>query len=295
MTIHTIIPDIHADATRLNASLEAANPNGKLLFLGDFIDAGETVKAPDDLSALKTVRTLIDEGKALAVMGNHELNAILYHRFENGTPLREHSNKNNKQHQSFIDAFGVGTDTALEWTEWFLTALPLWREFEGLRLVHACWSERQIDVIKERRPDGYLKQEDLKEVASETTPFGMAVKTLLTGPEVELPEPFAFHDHHGNRRREVRLAWWNAGARTWPEATLSVPNPSELPESEMPSDAVAEIYHADAPPVLVGHYKMKGEPRIEHPKAASIDYPNTPCIYRWSGEGRLSEKKLVKL
>ena len=292
MIQHTVIPDIHADIERMNASLQLSSQNGKLLFLGDFIDAGKDVAEPADLRVLEVVRNLIAQEKALAVMGNHELNAVLYHSTgAGGAPLREHSPKNQKQHRSFIDAFGVGTSQAIEWTEWFLQALPLWTEVDGLRLVHACWSEPKIAEVKKRRPDGYLKREDLVEISGESTPFGKAVKALVTGPEVKLPEPYVFHDFHGNPRYEVRLAWWNADAKTWPEATLSVPDPNELPQTEMPEEAVAEIYSADAPPVLVGHYKMKGEPCIEHPKAASIDYPRSPCIYRWSGENCLSKKK----
>ena len=101
-------------------------------------------------------------------------------------------------------------------------------------------------------------------------------------------------DHHtrGKERREARLAWWNAEATTWPDATLSVPDPSELPLGELPDDAAAVIYRPDAPPVLVGHYKMTGAPRIEHPKAASLDYPDRPCIYLWSGEDHLSQNCL---
>ena len=289
---YTIIPDIHADFDRLNASLQLADRNGHILFLGDFIDAGKSVANPADLDVLLTVRMLVDDGKASAVMGNHELNAILYH---STPPLRKHGGKNANQHRSFIDAFGVATYPALKWTDWFLNALPLWKDLDGLRLVHACWSQPQMTEIKKRRPDGFLRREDLQEVSDESTPFGRAVKALLTGPEVKLPEPFVFHDFHGTPRKEVRLAWWRADAATWPEATLSVPDVSQLPQGKLPADAMAEIYQADAPPVLVGHYKMKGEPSIDHPNASSIDYPDAPCIYRWSGENRLTKENLIKL
>ncbi len=296
MTRHTVIPDIHADFERLQQSLQHASANGQVAFLGDFIDAGKAVEKPADFQVLELARTLISDGKAVGVMGNHELNAILYHaKGENGAPMRQHSPKNQKQHQSFIDEFGVGTARAVEWTDWFLEALPLWAELDGLRLVHACWSDAKIDEVRRRRPDGYLKREDLQEIADESTAFGQAVKALVTGPEVELPPGYSFHDFHGNERKEVRLAWWNADAVTWPEATLSVPDPLELPQDAMPAVAKSEIYQSDAPPVLVGHYKMKGVPRIEHKKASSIDYPGAACVYHWSGGNRLNATDLVTL
>lgn len=292
MRWYTIISDLHADIERMNASLQCARQNDTILFLGDFVDAGKHVARSSDLRVLETAQRLIAEGKARAVMGNHELNAILYH---SAGPLRAHSPKNRDQHLSFIEAFGVGTPEARSWTDWFLKTLPLWLELDGLRLAHAFWSDVHVAEIKKRRPDGLLKREDLAEIAADTTPFGKAVKLLVSGPEVTLPEGFVFHDYHGNARREVRLAWWNADARTWPRATLSVPDPSELPQFEMPQDAIAEIYRSDFPPVLVGHYKMMGVPQIQHPRASSIDYPNTPCIYRWSGESDLTSAHLVRI
>jgi len=295
VSYHTVIPDIHADFERLDLSLKQSSDQGKILFLGDFIDAGSGVSSPSDVQVLNTVKTLIEGNEAIGVMGNHELNAILFHAFNDRGPLRAHSDKNKKQHKSFIEAFGVGTASAREWTDWFLSALPLWREFEGLRLVHACWSEQQISVVRKRRPDGYLKRDDLEEISTESTDFGKAVKILTSGPEVVLPEPYSFEDYQGNTRREVRIAWWSSGASTWQDATLSVPNPDQLPSSKVPSEVSSEIYSADGQPVLVGHYKMKGEPVIDNNKAASLDYPFAPCIYKWSGEAFLSQDNLIKV
>ena len=295
MSFHTVIPDIHADLDRLDTSLEFASSEGKVLFLGDFIDAGSDVTRPEDLNVLLKVKSLIDDNKAFGVMGNHELNALLFHRYNDHGPLRSHSAKNIKQHKSFIDQFGIGTEKAIGWTDWFLSSLPLWLEYDGLRIIHACWSQKQIDMVKRRRPDGFLKEEDLDEIADESSDFGRAVKILLTGPEIKLPEPYSIEDYHGNKRKEVRLAWWNTDAITWQEATLSVPNPNQLPSGTVPSQVKSEIYDPNSPPVLVGHYKMKGDPLIDNIKAASLDYPKSPCIYKWFGEDSLKQANLIKL
>ena len=107
MTELTIIPDIHADLARLNASLAQVKDN-KIAFLGDFIDARQSVKAPNDLAVLEKVKELVKTDRAMAVMGNHELNAILFHRKnKQGAPLRSHSPNNYDQHRSFIDKFGL--------------------------------------------------------------------------------------------------------------------------------------------------------------------------------------------
>ncbi len=288
----TVIPDLHADPDRLARSLSLAE--GQVAFLGDFIDAGRASREADDRSVLTEVRALVDAG-APAVMGNHELNAILFHRKgPDGDPLRPHVAKNLNQHRSFLAAFGTGTLDALEWTEWFLT-LPLWCDVGGLRLVHACWNDAAIATITARRPDGRLRHEDLPEIAEKATEFARAVNLLVTGPEVSLPAPHRFHDYHGHVRNEVRLAWWVSGAQTWAEAVLSVPDPGELPSGTLPDLAADLLYPASSAPALVGHYKMSGEPRIESRRVACLDYPFAPCLYRWQGERDLDPANLVLL
>ena len=59
-----------------------------------------------------------------------------------------------------------------------LDSMPLWLEVDGLRVVHACWSERAIQTVKKRRPDGYLRVEDLDEIAARKTRFSKAVELL---------------------------------------------------------------------------------------------------------------------
>src|SRR5262249_58643637 len=46
----------------------------RLIFLGDFIDRGPQIRR-----VLEIVRPMVEAGHALAVMGNHELNALAYH------------------------------------------------------------------------------------------------------------------------------------------------------------------------------------------------------------------------
>ena len=107
-----IIPDIHGQAEKLEALLAQlgwrrttagwANdaPERELVFLGDFIDRG-----PDNAAVIRTVRSLMDAGKARAVMGNHELNALHFHTPDpktQGGYLRPHSPKNQHQHAAFL-------------------------------------------------------------------------------------------------------------------------------------------------------------------------------------------------
>lgn len=259
----------------------------RIAFLGDFIDAGRSVSRPDDAAVLDRVLALMEAGAAVGVMGNHELNALLFHRLDaDGAALRPRDAKNAAQHRSFCARFGIGTPEALDRTAWFL-ALPLWLELDGLRLVHACWDPDAIATIAARRPDGRLREEDLEEVARKETAFAMAVDLLVSGPEIPLPAGIGFHDAAGHYRNHVRIAWWRSEARTWRDAALSVPDADVLPETEIEIGCGVTFYRSEELPVLVGHYKMQGQPSIECPTAACLDYPKTPCVYRWVGEGAL--------
>jgi hypothetical protein len=84
MQKYDIIGDIHGYATQLHWLLRKLeyseesgayrHPDRKVIFLGDFIDRG-----PEIRETLRVVRAMVDSGSALAVMGNHEFNALAYH------------------------------------------------------------------------------------------------------------------------------------------------------------------------------------------------------------------------
>ena len=300
---YDIIPDIHACAGRLTATLEALDyrhrsgvwqhPKGRIAaFLGDFIDGGLQNQA-----VIKAVRKMVESGHAVAIMGNHELNALHYHargeakRDPEGSTqdgfMRLHDNKNCDQHKAFLSEYPLESDRAQGVLSWFLN-LPLFLELDGIRLVHACWDARHIELIRSRRPDGRLKAEDLQEVALEQTEFAKAVVNLLKGPEAQLPPGHVFHDYGGAPRTEVRIKWWAEPGATWREAALSVKDSAELPDSQFDGELDVTLYHPDAPPVFFGHYKREGVP--QEPDALNVmclDYPSSACAYRWDGEAKL--------
>jgi len=81
---YDIIGDIHGHSQSLESILTKLGyknqsgiyrqPSRKVIFLGDFIDRGNYQREVIDIA-----RAMIDSGNALAVMGNHEFNAIAYY------------------------------------------------------------------------------------------------------------------------------------------------------------------------------------------------------------------------
>ena len=125
------------------------HPSRKVIFLGDFIDRGE--KLVEHKQLLFLVMKMVRSGNALAVMGNHEFNALAYHTYVNGRPLRAHTSKNTKQHQAFLNEFENDPVTKKEVLEFF-EGLPIWLDLEGLRVVHACWDDEiAYDTVLNRQ------------------------------------------------------------------------------------------------------------------------------------------------
>ncbi|MDU8914222.1 metallophosphoesterase, partial [Aestuariicoccus sp. MJ-SS9] len=160
------------------------------------------------------------------------------------------------------------TAEAIAW----MKSLPLFLELEGFRFVHACWDEDVISQLQRTTLDGRLSGDQFLEAAKKGAPLYDLVETTTKGPETELPAGYGFRDKGGQLRREIRLQWWNDDARTWRDAAISVPDPAELPEGDLPADVTRSIYSKDADPVFFGHYWLSGEPEQQSPNALCLDY-----------------------
>ena len=135
---------------------------------------------------------MISEGHAQCIMGNHELNAILYHTEGADGPLRPRSDKNSNQHQTFLDEFPIDDPITLEVIEFFKT-LPLAMDLGEFRIVHACWYQPSLDALCFDGQSVFLDCNNLEAAADETGEEN-PVAMLLKGPEVPLPAGYSFLD-----------------------------------------------------------------------------------------------------
>lgn len=297
-----LIGDIHGHAVllrRLFARLGYHETNGcyrhptrKVIFLGDFIDRGPAIR-----ETLSLVRAMVDGGSALAVMGNHEFNALCYHTTgRHGAPLRAHSKKNRTQHEATMAAFADYPEEWRDYLAWFRT-LPLYLDTGDFRVVHASWDEAHIAALKGR---DRLDEAMLHRAARRGTPEYDAVENLLKGREIELPTGYRFSDKHGLSRSKIRTKWWLSGkGRTYRD--LVFPHCDDIPELPVTAAQVPGLtgYAENAPPVFVGHYWLPAE----YPQApltanvACLDYSVAKggllMAYRWNGAGPLDEKGFV--
>ena len=263
----------------------------KVIFLGDFIDRGEELVQHKQV--LKIVMDMVKNKNALAVMGNHEFNALAYHTKHNGRFLRPHTTKNSDQHRAFLNEFPDESEEKLAVIDFFYT-LPLWLEIDGLRAIHACWDDKNISVIRTLLPSKRLDKESLIAASTKGTKAYQAIEVLLKGFEYELPEGTSFHDPGGTQRTAARLQWWKPDASKLGEVVL--PNSLNIgAASSLPLPKDIPVYGKDEPPCFIGHYWLNGEPAPLAENVACLDYSVAKqgklVAYRWDGEQVLEQSK----
>jgi Calcineurin-like phosphoesterase len=298
---YDIIGDIHGHAHELKAllldlgysrhKLGYRHPDRKVVFVGDFVDRGPAIG-----EVIEIVRTMIDAGDALAVMGNHEYNAIAFHTPRPDKPgewFRSHSDKNLKQHQATMDQLSSGE--LADAIAWFKT-LPAAIEIGGIRVAHASWLTEDIDRINDALINVSRFTSDFLTVAEDAgSDLNISIENVLKGPELRMPSGHSIVDKAGHERNSVRIKWYEGGAgRTFRQHHLGTDN---VPDVEIDAGDLAtfETYPRDAVPVFVGHYWLTGTPTPLAANVACTDYSVAKggklVAYRWDGESVLHADK----
>ena len=304
---YDIIGDVHGQADKLEALLKGMgyhlqggayrHPDRQAIFVGDFIDRG-----PQQVNTYRLARNMVEAGSALAILGNHEFNAIAWHlpdldKEDEGHFLRprhgELGVKNRHQHHAFLEEV-EGTALHDEIVSWFLT-LPLWLDLPELRVVHACWHDGYMgELAPLLEPDRTLTRELMVRASRQDDPVFTAVEGLTKGIEVPLPNGHSFLDKDGHERRNVRIRWWDEDAISYRDLAL-MPDEDRVKLPDMPVPADARPGYDKRKPVFFGHYWMQGTPVVQGDRMACVDYSagkGGPLVaYRWDGETILDGDK----
>ena len=242
-----IIGDVHGEADALHAllghlgyDLQGWHPQGRtLVFVGDFCDRG-----PDSPAVLTLVGQLVASGRAVAVLGNHELNLLRSDAKDgSGWFFDERTQRDYDKYAPFNRPTTGQRQGIMD----FVSSLPLALERTDLRVVHAAWNDDAIQAVR-RLPSGSIRQSfdqweqaierrareaglaerakaelaawgaSLDDPASKPPvldalaeqevgrQMGNPIKVLTSGVERETREPFFTS---GRWRFAERVRWWN--------------------------------------------------------------------------------------
>ncbi len=299
-----IIGDVHGHYDKLVALLAHLgyrqtegtwrHPDRTAVFVGDLIDRG-----PRQLGVVDLVRDMVEAGAARCILGNHEFNAIAWVTEDLDRPgeyLRSRTKPGNRQQHAAFLAEVEGTPRHDEIIAWFRT-LPLWLDFGGVRVVHACWHQESMNILRPLLDAGHaLTAEAIRRGSRYGDPVFEAIEVVCKGPEAKLPPGVSFADKEGKVRHEVRVKWWLPELRLFRDAAIGPPDQLQnLPDVPLPPDWKGHTY--EGPPVLFGHYWFSGVPQVISPQFACLDYSvarHGPLVaYRWDGEPALSSAKLA--
>lgn len=297
------IGDIHGHADKLIELLEKlgySQVNGiyqhtsrKAFFIGDFIDRGPQIR-----ETLGIVRPMIESGNALAIMGNHEYNALCFHHEErDGGHLRKHLIINIIQHFETLKQFQNRQDEYEDYLEWFKT-LPLYYETSNFRAVHACWDNNHINYLRSILKHDRLNETILHQSVRMGTRLYYIFDETLKGKEILMPKGLTFADKDGNVRNEIRVKWWVDPAQsTYRE--ISVLPIKNLPEGKLRISETNHLnpYSEKERPVFFGHYWLTGTPQLLRENICCLDFSVAKqgylAAYRFDGEGTLSDDKFI--
>jgi len=262
-----IIGDVHGSLDKLTDLLRTlgyagevpSHPDGRqAVFVGDLIDRGP---GPAQLAIVRLVKAMVEHGSAIAVMGNHEFNALAF-----ATPVHEGSRHycrshvkphNREKHAEFLS---LSDDEREECYQFFYT-MPLWAELDGVRVIHACWHQATIDAVTQLLGGNLLRgPDDIRAASNHGDPLFHDVELLLKGPEVRVRDltGHSFVDKDGTPRDNARFRWWKkVGEFLIDFVELGDPakHPEDFDSTPMKTLPYRNPYLYDSTiPVVFGHY-----------------------------------------
>lgn len=297
------IGDIHGHADELRALLlklgyhkkngAYTHPERMAFFLGDYIDRGPKIR-----ETLEIVKAMVENSGAIALMGNHEYNALCFHFQETeGGHLRKHLIKNIIQHYETLKQFQNKQKEYEDYLDWFKT-LPLYYEGNNFRAVHACWDHNKIHHLRQTLIDDSLTDDLIYQSVIQGSQLNESIDETLKGKEMHMPSGLYFTDKDGTERTAFRIKWWEDPAQMTYQS-ISIEPSENLPNQKTSPNELkaADFYPPDEKMVFFGHYWLSGEPSFFRNNICCLDYSVAKegklVAYRLDDEGVLDLSKLT--
>lgn len=288
-----IVGDIHGEYEALRSLMchlgydqQGNHPQDRtLVFVGDFCDRG-----PDSPAVLALAQELVESGRALAVLGNHEINLLREDAKDgSGWFFDSRVQRDNEKYAPYQRPNAAARARIVT----FLSTLPIGLERADLRVIHAAWQDEQIEVAR-TLPMGSVRQRyDDWELAAQQEAAESELEQLMAA-ELERWE-------HGLETHHKEPPFLHAHAQF--ELSKQMNNPLKVLTSGVERNGTVPFYasgkwrfvervqwwdeYDDRVPVVVGHYWRRLN-KVEHSTAGKGDidlFKNTSPL-AWHGKHR---------
>jgi hypothetical protein len=286
-----IVGDVHGEHEALRALLaslgyDAAGRHPQhrhLVFVGDLCDRG-----PDSPGVVARVRTLVESGRAVALLGNHELNLLRGQRKSGNDWFWSESTHHDQRfapYASLLDDAERGDVLA------FFNRLPLVASRSDLRVVHAAWHAPSLEWLATARGDMPLGERfERLDAAADAAHVAAGLRTTARAEK-------ALWRHHLNDPATLMPMLQSVGRS---EAARQMDNPLRVLTSGVERCAQAPFFasgqwrftervrwwddYDDETPVVVGHYWRQFLPldRAKLDKAGPDLFEGVPA-HAWLG------------
>jgi len=297
--MYDIIGDVHGHADELRSLLKNMgyklkddcyfHPNRKAVFVGDFINRGPKIR-----ETLNLIRKMVERGSAFAILGNHEMYAVLYYlRDIEGKYYKKRIPKYQLLINQTLEEFLPFQEEFKSHLKWLRT-LPMFLDFGAIRIVHACWDDKNIKLLRENITESKLTKTVLREIALNGTKFSKSFWESCKGVDFQMPRDLLVFDEEGRPHRSFRMKWWDVPeGKTFKD--LSLESRFDLPAYTIPKEIIQarNPYPVNDPIVFFGHYCLKECCAILADNLCCVDSCVTRSgkllAYRWSGEEKLTK------
>lgn len=286
-----IVGDIHGEfdalvnlMALLGYDAEGRHPDGRtLVFVGDFCDRG-----PNSPAVLELAQKLVQAGRAVAVLGNHEINLLRDDPKDgSGWYFEARSERDHHKYAPFNrPTMKQRCDIVA-----FLSSLPIGLERPDLRVVHAAWQSDQIEAARRLAlgsvRDEYDRWEQAAAQMARDTALAERMEREMVSWEFGLENserqpPFlhAHAEHEANKQMLNPLKVLTSGVEQPGTVPFFSGGKWRFAERKAWWDA-----YADATPVVVGHYWRRVRP-IDRGAVGKgdVDLFENTHPYAWHGQ-----------
>jgi hypothetical protein len=283
---YDIIGDVHGHATELKGLLNSlgykedengcfshASKSRMAIFLGDVIDKGD-----EQFETIDIVKKMQESGNAKFVLGNHEMDLLLYYTNDakTGTYYGKSNEKIATKTACFRDAFKGRLKERAEVLKW-LEKQPLFLKNEGkdvfsfseassftlpnntdsielkpndtkgFNAIHASWNTqalKQLDKFLEK--DNHVSKSFWKNAIKENSPEKQLLQSILEGETIDVG------------KKEARVNWLdNDSSSSLADKALITDKKKRKVEDK---NIDTYTYSKDEPFVFFGHYSKDEKP-----------------------------------